>query len=127
MSAPGPVAPGVNAVTDEQRTAHATPSRTDAELASLRAELDTIDRALLDGVRDRLAVCARVAELKQRRGIAVLQPGRMALVHRRARDYADRHGLSPDFVHALYTLLIDEACRVEEQLVSGADTGDRPN
>lgn len=113
-------------MTDDQPEVDAATSSADAELASLRAELDTIDRALLDGVRDRLAVCARVAEIKQRRGIDVVQPGRMAVVHRRARDYAHRHGLSTEFVHALYTLLIDEACRVEEHLVAGADPAGRP-
>jgi chorismate mutase len=101
----------INTVTDPE-----------AALEALRVELDRVDRALLDGVRDRLALCTRVAELKQRHDIAVLQPGRMQLVQRRARDYADHHGLSTEFVRELYDLLIGEACRVEDLIV-----GDREN
>ncbi|WP_129976873.1 chorismate mutase [Rhodococcus sp. Q1] len=114
-------------VTDRNHTAaEAPPAQTAAdELADLRAELDDIDRALLDGVRARLEVCGRVAELKQRHGLDVMQPGRMEVVHRRAQDYAHRHGLSGDFVRSLYTLLIDEACRVEDHIVSGGDIADR--
>lgn len=104
---------------------------TDPETAleALRVELDRVDRALLDDVRDRLALCTRVAELKQQHDIAVLQPGRMQLVQRRARDYAERHGLSAEFVRELYDLLIGEACRVEDLIVADGDstTGGDPN
>ncbi|MCD5422359.1 chorismate mutase [Rhodococcus pyridinivorans] len=113
-------------VTDRHHTAADAPStQAAADLADLRAELDDIDRTLLDGIRARLEVCGRVAELKQRHGLDVLQPGRMEVVHRRAQDYAHRHGLSGDFVRSLYTLLIDEACRVEDRIVSGCAPADR--
>jgi len=108
-------------VTDRHRTAADAPPRAAAELADLRAELDDIDRALLDGIRARLEVCGRVAALKQRHGLDVLQPGRMELVHRRAQDYAHRHGMSGEFLRSLYTLLIAEACRVEDHIMSGGD------
>ncbi|NLV78767.1 MAG: chorismate mutase [Rhodococcus sp.] len=94
------------------------------ELEALRTALDRVDAALLDGIRDRLALCVQVAQLKQRHGIDVLQPGRMQVVHRRARDYADRHGMSTDFVRDLYELLISEACRVEDRIVAGVATTD---
>ena len=113
-------------VTDRHHTAADAPTtQAAADLADLRAELDDIDRTLLDGIRARLEVCGRVAELKQRHGLDVLQPGRMEVVHRRAQDYAYRHGLSGDFVRSLYTLLIDEACRVEDRIVSGGAPADR--
>jgi 4-amino-4-deoxychorismate mutase len=110
-------------VTDRNPAAFSTTttSTAESELDALRAELDRVDRALLDGIRDRMALCARVARLKQRHDIAVLQPGRMQLVHRRAQDYARRHGLSGAFVQQLYTLLIDEACRLEDRIVADPD------
>ncbi|MGC5161824.1 chorismate mutase [Rhodococcus sp. DT1] len=114
---------------DRQTAADTTTAPTpETELDALRTELDRVDRALLDDVRDRLALCARVAELKRRHNIAVLQPDRMQTVHRRAQDYAHRNGLSGDFVEALYTLLIGEACRLEDDIVAaaGADAGPRP-
>ncbi|WP_413247646.1 chorismate mutase [Rhodococcus sp. Z13] len=115
-------------MTDRHHAAAQAPvvSSPDAELDILRAELDAIDRDLLDTVRARLEVCERVADLKRRHGVAVFQPGRMEVVHRRAQDYARTHGLSGEFVRALYTLLIDEACRVEDEIVSG-DPGAEAN
>ncbi|MGV9743560.1 chorismate mutase family protein [Rhodococcus zopfii] len=93
----------------------------EAELARLRAELDHVDGRLLDDVRDRLDVISRIADLKQRHAIPVMQPARMQQVHERAADYAHRNGLSTEFLHDLYALLIGEACRVEDRLVDGAD------
>nr|WP_240945632.1 chorismate mutase [Rhodococcus sp. HNM0569] len=89
----------------------------------MRAQLDRVDRALLDDIRDRMLLCARVAQVKRQHAIAVVQPGRMRTVHHRAREYADRHGLSAEFVRALYDLLIDEACRVEDRIVDDARPG----
>lgn len=89
----------------------------ETELARLRAELDHIDGRLLDDVRDRLGVIARIADLKQRCTIPVMQPARMRQVHERAATYAHRNGLSTEFLHDLYALLIDEACRVEDLVV----------
>nr|WP_232320426.1 chorismate mutase family protein [Rhodococcus sp. WMMA185] len=89
-------------------------------LDTLRTELDTVDAALLDAVRQRLEVCLRIGELKRREHIPLMQPGRMDFVHERAREYADRHSLSPEFFDALYDLLIAETCRLED-LVINAD------
>ncbi|WP_068161044.1 chorismate mutase family protein [Rhodococcus phenolicus] len=91
----------------------------EVELARLRAELDRVDGRLLDDVRDRLNIIARIAELKQRHAIPVMQPARMQKVHERAADYAHRNGLSTEFLRDLYALLIDEACRVEDLHVDG--------
>ncbi len=88
------------------------------ELADLRAELDTIDNRLLDDVRARLEVCTRIAYLKERHAIPVMQPRRVGAVHDHAHRYALDHGLSPQFLHDLYDLLISETCRVEDLIVA---------
>ncbi|NLU84736.1 chorismate mutase [Rhodococcus sp. HNM0569] len=112
-------------VIDETSSAPARVGGPDIEatLEELRAQLDRVDRALLDDIRDRMLLCARVAQVKRQHAIAVVQPGRMRTVHHRAREYADRHGLSAEFVRALYDLLIDEACRVEDRIVDDARPG----
>ncbi|AKE90171.1 MULTISPECIES: chorismate mutase [Rhodococcus] len=97
-------------------TAESTPDRL---LDGLRTELDRVDARLLDDVRDRLRICARIAHLKQRHAIPMLQPGRMQVVHDRAETYAHRNAMSPEFLHSLYALLIAEACRVEDLIIDG--------
>ncbi|UPW14262.1 chorismate mutase family protein [Gordonia amicalis] len=87
------------------------------ELADLRAELDGIDDRLLEDVRARIEVCTRIAHLKQRYTIPVMQPRRVGAVHEHAHRYALDHDLSPQFLHDLYDLLISETCRVEDLIV----------
>ncbi|WP_305091450.1 chorismate mutase family protein [Prescottella sp. R16] len=92
-------------------------------LTGLRAELDAIDARLLEAVRDRVDVCVRIAEVKRRDRIPMMQPHRVDAVHARAERFAREHGLSPEFVSVLYDVLIAETCRVEDVVIgSGGDS-----
>ncbi|MBR7193363.1 chorismate mutase family protein [Gordonia sp. SCSIO 19800] len=94
------------------------------ELEALRTELDGIDDRLLEDVRARIEVCTRIAELKRRHAIPVMQPRRVGAVHEHAHRFAIDHDLSTDFLHALYDLMISETCRVED-LIVGTETSQR--
>jgi len=87
------------------------------ELGSLRAELDRIDGALYALVRDRMRCIERVGAVKARASMAVFQPGRAEEVERQAAGYARAHGLSEAFLVRLADLLMEEAIRVEEEIV----------
>ncbi|QBJ94606.1 chorismate mutase family protein [Rhodococcus sp. ABRD24] len=90
------------------------------DLEALRAELDGIDRRLLEDIGARIDVCVRIAQVKRDRQIPMMQPHRVNLVQDRAEDFARTHGLSPAFLRRLYDVLIGETCRVED-LVIGRD------
>jgi 4-amino-4-deoxychorismate mutase len=92
------------------------------DLDSLRARLDALDRVLLDTVRDRVRCCVRIAGVKRRHGVPMMQPQRIALVQERAASYAAEHGLDAAFLHRLYDLIIDETCRVEDLVIADDDT-----
>ena len=89
------------------------------QLERLRAQLDALDQDLLDTVRDRIRCCVRIAEVKRRHGVAMMQPHRIAIVHDRAAAYAAAHGVDPEFLDRLYDLIIDETCRVEDLVIAG--------
>lgn len=91
------------------------------ELEALRAELDAVDSRILEDVRDRIEVCVRIAHLKRRHAIPMMQPQRVNLVEERARRYARKHGLSPEFFQSLYELLIGETCRIEDLIIDAED------
>jgi chorismate mutase len=93
------------------------------ELERLRAQLDGLDQALLDIVRDRIRCCVRIAEVKRHHSVPMMQPHRIAIVHERAAAYAAAHGLDAEFLHRLYDQIIDETCRVES-VVIGDVAGD---
>ncbi|MFD1813676.1 chorismate mutase family protein [Rhodococcus gannanensis] len=87
------------------------------ELANLRTELDGIDDRLLEQVRARIEVCTRIAQVKRRHAIPMMQPRRVGAVHEHARAYALDHDISPQFLRELYDLLIAETCRVEDLII----------
>ncbi|QCQ91126.1 chorismate mutase family protein [Rhodococcus sp. SGAir0479] len=90
------------------------------DLRDLRAELDAIDARLLEDIRARIDVCVRIADVKRRQGIPMMQPHRVGLVQDRAERYARENGLSPDFLRRLYEVMITETCRVEDAVI-GSD------
>lgn len=105
------------ASTAEREGRHQVNGDSDILLSSLREELDVVDRRLLDSIRDRIDVCARVARVKREFEIPMMQPGRVGVVQERAREFARSNDLSEDFLTAVYKLLIAEACRVEDLII----------
>ncbi|MGW0041871.1 chorismate mutase family protein [Rhodococcus sp. NPDC003348] len=97
------------------------------ELEGLRAELDGIDDRLLDDIRARIEICSRIALVKRRHAIPMMQPRRVGAVHEHAHSYALDHDLSPQFLHDVYDLLIAETCRVEDQIIAVPTAEDEAN
>lgn len=89
-------------------------------LELLRSELDDIDVTLLDTVRRRFECCLRIARHKAEHDIAMMQPARVGLVKDRAAQYGREHGIDPDFLVALYGVIIAETCRVEDVEIADA-------
>jgi chorismate mutase len=88
------------------------------DLERLRAQLDALDQVLLDTVRDRIRCCVRIAAVKRRDGVPMMQPHRIAIVQQRAASYAAEHGIDAGFLHRLYELMIEETCRVEDLVIA---------
>lgn len=89
----------------------------DAALEALRAELDQIDDEVMDALRRRLECCVRIGELKRDAGIAMMQPGRIQYVRSRISRYAANAGLSERFLLDVYALVVEEACRLETDII----------
>lgn len=92
------------------------------ELPALREQLDAVDAALLEAVRERLEICLRIGEYKRVHGVPMMQPQRIAAVQDRAARFARQHGIDPGFLHRLYDMVIEEACRLEDEwIAAGAE------
>ncbi|MDT0476285.1 chorismate mutase family protein [Streptomyces sp. DSM 41014] len=92
------------------------------DLDTLRDDLAQRDDQLLHLLRERLDICAQIARYKQEHGLPVMQPDRIAVAQERAAAFGAEHGVDQGFLRRLYDLLIEEACRVEEEIV---DPGSR--
>jgi 4-amino-4-deoxychorismate mutase len=96
----------------------AGPDTAAEDLERLRAQLDVLDRVLLDTVRDRIRCCLRIADVKRRHRVPMMQPHRIAIVQQRAASYAAKHGIDATFLGRLYDLILDETCRVEDLVIA---------
>lgn len=89
-----------------------------AVLQALRDELDGIDWRLMEALRQRLDCCCRIGLHKRDHAIPMMQPQRIGLVQQRAAEFASNHGIRPDFLRALYALVIEETCRLELEVIA---------
>lgn len=86
-------------------------------LDTFREQLDRLDDQIVELISQRLAVCENVARYKRAERIPMMQPHRVEIVKRRAADRARAKGVDERFITKLYTLMIDEACRLEDVII----------
>jgi len=93
------------------------------DLSNFRAALDRIDAQLIELLGQRFEVCRKVANYKKLYDVPMMQPDRVKEVHARNAELAKTHAVSPAFVQDLYTLVIGEACRLEDEIIdAGPDS-----
>ena len=91
-----------------------------ASLPEFRARIDALDAQIIRAVADRLSVCREVAEFKKAQGIPMMQPERVEAVKENAASAAVAAGLRRTFALHLYSVIIDEACRLEDDVINQA-------
>lgn len=85
-----------------------------ANMSDFRQRIDDIDRKIIELLSERFTVVREVGLFKRHHGIPVMQPERVRLVLENRALQAEQAGLSPELVRQLWTLFIEEACRMEE-------------
>lgn len=92
----------------------------ESALMDLRAQLDEIDARLIELVGHRFRICSDIARVKQNHAIPMMQTDRIRAVKSHAAELAARNGISIGFAERLFDLIIDEACRLETQILEQA-------
>jgi len=87
-------------------------------LAGLRRRIDSLDDRIVDLLGERFALVREVAAYKSRRNIPAVIPERIEQVIERCIARGRRHGLDAEMLRDVYRRLIQEACRVEEEILS---------
>lgn len=83
-------------------------------LDELRSLIMAEDQQIIEHLAARMNLVRLVGEHKRDSAIPVMQPGQVTAVLDRAAARADEHGLSQRFAKELFSVVIKEACRVEE-------------
>jgi chorismate mutase len=79
----------------------------------LRAEIERIDRALVDLIAERVRLGARAAAAKRAGDLPILDPAQEARVVRRAAELAREAGLPAEDLRDLFWRLIGMTRRLE--------------
>lgn len=88
------------------------------EISDARNRIDAIDKQLIELLQTRFRCCLAVGELKRHYEQPVMQPSRVQEVTERAAAAGAAHGMSPEFARQVWQLIIDEACRMEDDVMA---------
>ena len=86
-------------------------------LAPYRRRIDDLDDQIMELFAQRFEVIREVADFKSKHDIAAVLKDRVDQVRERNATTGEKKGLDPDFIRRLYTLIINEACELEERLM----------
>lgn len=88
-------------------------------LSELRAELDRIDRELIELLAQRLDVCREVARAKEVTKARIIAPARVREIWNTRRAWAAEIGLDPAFAEQMFRSLLSETHRIESAEAEG--------
>lgn len=92
-------------------------------LDDLRGDIDRVDEVLVRLLNERARVACEIGKLKKELGIDVYQPDREKQVLAHVRGIAAEGPLGSEAIARLFERIIDEARRLERQLVHGEESG----
>lgn len=86
------------------------------EIAPLREEIDRLNNETLDKLRERVEVALRIAEVKRRHGVPIVDRSREEAVLDHVGDLAANRGLDPMSVRRIFREIIDLCVEAEEKI-----------
>jgi len=87
------------------------------ELLAFRNRLNNIDASLVAMLGERYDICRAVAHHKRTANIPMMQNARVDEVKERCAEMGESHDVDPQFIRELYTLIINESCRIEDEII----------
>lgn len=87
------------------------------ELATIRKELDQIDKELVSLLAKRLSLMPEVAQYKKRNKVDVDQPDREKEILEAKRKLAEKLDVNPDFIEELYKKIFQESKRIQNEML----------
>jgi chorismate mutase-like protein len=91
-------------------------------LEPFRRRLDELDEQIVKLLGERFQTCREVAMYKREHEVAMMQPDRVAQVRAHYLTRGAEVDMPPDFTAALFELLIDATCRMEDELIEATPT-----
>jgi len=87
------------------------------QLEQFRKELNEIDNNLVELLGRRFKIIRAVGDYKKDNNIPMMQSKRVEEVKDRCAKMGQQYNLDNTFVRNIYTVIIDEACRLEDIII----------
>lgn len=87
------------------------------EITEIRKQLDEIDKELLNIIAKRMSLIPKIAEYKKEHNVQRHQPEREKEIIETKRKVAEELGLNPDLVEDIFKRLIEDAHRIEKEII----------
>ena len=84
------------------------------EIAPHRAEINRLNKEILERLAERVEVAEAIAEVKRRHGKQIVDAARERIVLDQARVQAQARGLDPDGAERVFRAIIDLCVQAEE-------------
>ncbi len=91
------------------------------DLSNLRAEIDHIDRQLIEVVCKRIEVCKKIGTYKLQHNLTIYQPKRWREISESRPLWAESLSLDPAWTRQLFTLVHTLSIEVQEKIIRQAD------
>lgn len=92
------------------------------ELLPLRSKIDSLDRQIFDLISQRFDVVHRVADIKERNNISVVQSGRMNCMRSELKkDFQKNINLSDELIEEVMSVLFNNSIQKESMQIKKAD------
>ena len=86
-------------------------------LEDARAKLDGLDSEIIDILARRYSIIKEIGEFKKKNQIPVMQHDRVKEILNRCTERGISYGLSEEFIKKIFSLIIEESCRIEEDIL----------
>lgn len=86
-------------------------------LYDIRKDIDDIDFQILELIAKRFEIIRKVADYKKENNIPMMQNKRVEQVIERCIELGAKMNLDTRFINKIYIDIIDEACRVESEII----------
>lgn len=87
------------------------------QLSLFRQEIDALDAQIIKALGQRFDICRQVARFKKAENIPMMQPGRVEEVKKHRQELGLQYAIDADFMLKLYSLIIQESCRIEDEII----------
>ena len=89
------------------------------KLGNLRAQIDVIDKQMIDILGKRMKASDGIGELKKQKNVAVLQTNRWNAILGSMILEGESHGLSEEFVLKMFKAIHQESINHQEKVING--------